>query len=129
MKCKLLLTGSNGVLSKSKSRRCVTCFCKSAKLFLSVKDFIKRTLVPIVRQAKKGLFPCSTHCLGRFVVISFRKQPFIMLVSLSVLLIYVLASSATYNFAWKIWDHPLCLTKWKGCLLLSVDIVLQGEPR
>ena len=51
---------------------------------------------------KKGLFPCSTHCLGRFVVISFRKQPFIMLVSLSVLLIYVLASSATYNFAWKI---------------------------
>ena len=54
-----------------------------------------------VRQAK-GLFPCSTHCLGRFVVISFRKQPFIMLVSLSVLLIYVLAGSATYNFAWKI---------------------------
>ena len=36
MKCKFLLTGSNGVLSKSKSRRCVTYFCKSAKLFLSV---------------------------------------------------------------------------------------------
>ena len=36
MKCKFLLTGSNGVLSKSKSRRCVTYFCKPAKLFLSV---------------------------------------------------------------------------------------------
>jgi hypothetical protein len=38
MKFTFLLTGSNGVLSKSKSRRCVTYFCKSAKLFLSVKS-------------------------------------------------------------------------------------------
>ena len=30
-----------------------------------------------VRQAK-GLFPCSTHCLGRFVVIIFGKQPEIL---------------------------------------------------
>ena len=42
MKCKFLLTGSNGVLSKSKSRRCVTYFCKSDKLLLSVQVNLKQ---------------------------------------------------------------------------------------
>ena len=36
MKCMFLRTKTDGILSKSKSRRCVTYFCKSAKLFLSV---------------------------------------------------------------------------------------------
>ena len=53
MKCEFLTTESNGVLSKSKSRRCVTYVLKTPKLFLSVSQTLSRQSTRLFLKATK----------------------------------------------------------------------------